>query len=268
MKSGLKWKVVAWTSLIAGYVNNDCATEAIRVFKDMENFHVEPNEITLVHVLVTCARSRDLGTGKLDHRFIVIHYYCMVDLLSRAGRFEEAERLLEQMPIQPNIAVWGALLNGSEIQENVNLADQVRRLIREVETVGSGVYVLVANIYARAGKWQEAKMARELMKHKSIVKTLGHKFYLVDGILKITAPKRVDESSYQLHKFYLVDGISKITAPKNFLVDCSRNINIRSNYFESNNNSKPTPKLLDLEKQNPILFKSITLKQRSSIIGV
>ncbi|KAK1549179.1 hypothetical protein Q3G72_020963 [Acer saccharum] len=59
MKSGLKvfdeipkWNVVAWTNLIAGYVNNDCATEAIRVFKDMESLNVEPNEITLVHVLV------------------------------------------------------------------------------------------------------------------------------------------------------------------------------------------------------------------------
>ena len=98
----------------------------------------------------------------------------MVDLLGRAGRFEEAERLVEKMPIQPNVAVWGALLNGCEIHENVDLADQVRRHIREVETVGSGVYVLLSNIYARAGKWQEAKMARELMKHKSIVKTLGH----------------------------------------------------------------------------------------------
>ena len=47
MRSGLKvfdeipkWNVVAWTTLIAGYVNNDCASEAIRVFKDMESFHV------------------------------------------------------------------------------------------------------------------------------------------------------------------------------------------------------------------------------------
>ncbi|KAI9186110.1 hypothetical protein LWI28_013892 [Acer negundo] len=275
-----------WTSLIAGYVNNDCASEAIRVFKDMESLNVEPNEITLVHSLVVCARSRDLGAksgneylkmkmnickdvvigtalvdmhaksgeaesarkvfselkrkdtmawtsmiiglamhghgeealstfkrmqedasvspdqityiGVLcacshvglveegqrhftDMRNVygieptIEHYGCMVDLLSRAGRFEEADRLVEQMPIQPNIAVWGALLNGCEIHENVDLADQVRRHIREMEiTAGSGVYVLLSNIYARAGKWQEAKMARELMKHKSIVKTLGH----------------------------------------------------------------------------------------------
>ncbi|KAK2640490.1 hypothetical protein Ddye_028285 [Dipteronia dyeriana] len=98
----------------------------------------------------------------------------MVDLLSRAGSFEEAERLLEQMPIQPIVTVWGTLLNGCKIYENVDLADQVRSHTREVETVGSGVYVLLSNIYARAGKWEEAKMARELMKHKSIVKILGH----------------------------------------------------------------------------------------------
>ncbi|TXG65560.1 hypothetical protein EZV62_006835 [Acer yangbiense] len=303
MKSGLKvfdeipkWNVVVWTSLISGYVNNDCASEAIRVFKDMESLNVEPNEITLVHVLVACARSRDLSTGKLVHSRVhqlgydpfvsscnpnlvlatatfdmgfgfgtkfsclcnemnirkdvaigtalddmyaksgdaesarkvfselkmkdtmawtsmiiglamhghgeealrtfkrmredatvspdqityigvlcacshvglfeegqrhfteminvygieptIEHYGCMVDLLSQAGCFEEAERLVEQMPIQPNIAVWGALLNGCEIYGNVDLADQVRSHIREVEiTVGSGVYVLLSNIY-------------------------------------------------------------------------------------------------------------------------
>jgi pentatricopeptide repeat protein len=50
-----KWNVVAWTSLIAGYVNNGWPSRAIEVFKDMEFWNIEPNEITLVNVLVACA---------------------------------------------------------------------------------------------------------------------------------------------------------------------------------------------------------------------
>ncbi|KAK2649616.1 hypothetical protein Ddye_017105 [Dipteronia dyeriana] len=59
--------VVVWTSLIAVYINNDCVGDTIRVFKDMESLYVEPNETILVHVLVACTRSRDLGTMKLVH---------------------------------------------------------------------------------------------------------------------------------------------------------------------------------------------------------
>ncbi|KAH0994800.1 hypothetical protein GBA52_018664 [Prunus armeniaca] len=74
MNSGLKvfdnipkWNVVAWTSLISGFVGNNQATEAIKVFKDMELQNVQPNEFTMVHVVVACARSRDIDTGKLVH---------------------------------------------------------------------------------------------------------------------------------------------------------------------------------------------------------
>ena len=60
------------------------------------------------------------------------------------------------------------------IHENVNLADQVRSRITELEPQGSGVCVLLSNIYARAGKWQEVQLARDLMVHRRIAKTLGY----------------------------------------------------------------------------------------------
>ncbi|TXG65591.1 hypothetical protein EZV62_006866 [Acer yangbiense] len=139
--------------------------EAPSTFKRMqEDAAASPDQITYIGFLCACNHVGLVEEGQRHFTKMINvygieptieHYGCMVDLLSRAGRFKEAERLLEQMPIQPNIAVWGALLNGCEIHENVDLADQVRRHIREVETVGSGVYVLLSNIYARAGKWQE-----------------------------------------------------------------------------------------------------------------
>jgi hypothetical protein len=49
----------------------------------------------------------------------------------------------------------------------------MRSRITELDPEGSGVYVL-SNLYARAGKWQEVKLARELMAHRRVEKTLGH----------------------------------------------------------------------------------------------
>ncbi|TXG65568.1 hypothetical protein EZV62_006843 [Acer yangbiense] len=139
--SELKTKdTMAWTSMIIGLAMHGDGEEALQTFKRMQEDASGQRHFTEM-----------INVYGIDPT--IEHYGCMVDLLSRAGRFEEAERLLEQMPIQPNIAIWGALLNGCEIHEN---ADQVRSHIREVETVGSGVYMLLSNIYARAGKWQES----------------------------------------------------------------------------------------------------------------
>ena len=40
------------------------------------------------------------------------HYACMVDLLARAGRLEEALDFIENMPVQPEVSVFGSFLHG------------------------------------------------------------------------------------------------------------------------------------------------------------
>ena len=179
-----KKDAMAWTSMIIGLAIHGHAEEALNTFKRMqEDANVIPDEITYIGILCACSHVGLVEEGQRHFASMtevygieptIEHYGCMIDLLSRAGRFEEAERLVKKMPMQPNIAIWGALLNGCEIHENVNLADQVRSCMTKLEPQGSGVYVLLSNIYARAGKWQEVKLARELMVHRRIAKTLGH----------------------------------------------------------------------------------------------
>ncbi|KAG7977248.1 hypothetical protein I3843_05G021600 [Carya illinoinensis] len=179
-----KKDTIAWTSMIIGLAMHEHAEEALSTFKRMqEDPNVIPDEITYIGVLFACSHLGLVEEGQRHFTSMVDdysieptieHYGCMVDLLSRAGRFEEAERVVKKMPTQPNIAIWGALLNGCEIHGNVNLADQLRSRITELEPRGSGVYVLLSNIYASVGKWQEAKLARELMTHRRIAKTRGH----------------------------------------------------------------------------------------------
>lgn len=178
-----KKDVKAWTSMILGFAMHGKGMEALKTFKSMqEDGKVVPDDITYVGVLFACSHVGlvDEGQRHFDEMRNVYgivptleHYGCLVDLLSRAGRLKEAIRLVEEMPIQPNINIWGALLNGCEIHENVDLVDRIRSQITKLEPQGSGVYVLLSNIYARAGKWQEVNLARELMKQRRIDKTLG-----------------------------------------------------------------------------------------------
>lgn len=176
--------VMAWTSMIIGFAMHGNGIEALHTFKRMqEDSTVIPDKITYIGVLCACSHVGLVDEGRRHFDAMrniygiiptVEHYGCMVDLFSRAGLFKEAVRLVKEMPVQPNDAIWGALLNGCDIYENVSLADQVRRDMMKFEPHGSGVYVLLSNIYARVGRWQEVKVARELMKYRKIAKTPGN----------------------------------------------------------------------------------------------
>ncbi|XP_057439404.1 putative pentatricopeptide repeat-containing protein At3g05240 isoform X2 [Lotus japonicus] len=132
MKSGLKvfdkipkWNVVAWTCLIAGYVNDNQPLAALKVFKDMDYWDVEPNEITMVNALVACARSRDIDTGRWIHQRIrkagydpfvsmsdsnIILASAIVEMYAKCGCLKTARELFDKMP-QRNIVAWNSMIN-------------------------------------------------------------------------------------------------------------------------------------------------------------
>uniref|UniRef100_A0A7N0RJI0 DYW domain-containing protein n=1 Tax=Kalanchoe fedtschenkoi TaxID=63787 RepID=A0A7N0RJI0_KALFE len=68
----------------------------------------------------------------------VEHYGCVVDLLGRAGLLARAEDVIESMPMEPNAAVWGALLGASRIHGNLELGERIGKLLLELEPENSG----------------------------------------------------------------------------------------------------------------------------------
>jgi pentatricopeptide repeat protein len=110
-----------------------------------------------------------------DYKIIpkITHYGCLIDMLCRNGQLEEAMLLVEDMPFQPDVAIWGALLGGCRVTGDLKLAEKVVEKATEMETNESGVYVLLSNIHASAGQWIEAADARKKMDEKKISKKTG-----------------------------------------------------------------------------------------------
>ncbi|PHT66342.1 hypothetical protein T459_30767 [Capsicum annuum] len=57
------------------------------------------------------------------------HYTCMIDLRGQAGQLDEAQNLIPEMPCEPDVATWGALLGVSRIQGNTELGEKTVELI-------------------------------------------------------------------------------------------------------------------------------------------
>ncbi|KAF8411810.1 hypothetical protein HHK36_004369 [Tetracentron sinense] len=164
---------VCWTGIIVGCGQNGRAKEAIGFFQEMLKFGLKPNGITFLGVLSACRHAglveeawaifRSMG---MEHRFEprLEHYCCMVDLLGRAGCFEEAERLIADMPYGPDQTLWGSLLGACGIHNNADLGNRIAKCLSAITTEDPSIYVTLSNVYATLGMWDDSIEMREVIK--------------------------------------------------------------------------------------------------------
>ncbi|KAK7402293.1 hypothetical protein VNO78_14446 [Psophocarpus tetragonolobus] len=174
-------RVVSWNAIITGYAMHGLAVEALDLFERMSK-EAQPDHITFVGVLAACSRGLLLDEGRALYNLMVRdyhinptvqHYTCMVDLLGHCGQLDEAYDLIRQMNVMPDSGVWGALLNSCKTHGYVELAELALEKLIELEPDESGNYVILANMYAQSGKWEEVARLRQLMIDKGIKKTIA-----------------------------------------------------------------------------------------------
>ncbi|XP_057870853.1 pentatricopeptide repeat-containing protein At4g14050, mitochondrial [Cryptomeria japonica] len=174
--------VVSWNSIILGCAQHGKGKEALQLFEQMVQGGIEPNEVSFVGVLSACSHAGLVDEGRCyfhsmvhDHGIDpdVSHYTCMIDLLGRAGHLDEAEKLINGMVIEPDAYVWGAFLGACRIHNNMELAINAAEHLLDMEVNDAGIYVLIANIYAAAGRWDDVAKVRKLMKNRGVRKPPG-----------------------------------------------------------------------------------------------
>ncbi|XP_008787073.2 putative pentatricopeptide repeat-containing protein At5g52630 [Phoenix dactylifera] len=174
--------VVSWSAMIGGLAQHGHGKEALNLFHKMLDEGVAPNHITLTSVLSACNHAGLVDEAEQYFESMVElfgiertheHYACMVDLLGRAGRLNEAMELVDSMPFEANASVWGALLGASRVHRNIELGRKAAEMLFSLEPEKSGTHVLLANIYASAGMWDDVAKARRLMKDSSVKKEPG-----------------------------------------------------------------------------------------------
>ncbi|XP_020593439.1 pentatricopeptide repeat-containing protein At5g46460, mitochondrial [Phalaenopsis equestris] len=181
--------LVSWNSIIVGCAQNGYASQALEFFDQMSAFHVKPDEITFVGLLNACSHSRMIGKGRQIFQMLkenpsvdvrAEHYACMVDILGRSGNLEEAEEFIGSMPMKPNVMVWLALLSACRVHCNVEIAQKAAGEIFYLDPYNSAAYVLLSNIYASAGRWNDVAQTRMMMRSHGIVKIQGSSWITVN----------------------------------------------------------------------------------------
>ena len=116
--------LISWSAMMGGYGVHGNFDEVLCLFDRMLDLGVSPDGATFTTVLTACSHGGRVETGKecfdlMVKRFqlrpSIEHYTCMVDMLGRAGRVEEAKAVVENMEMVTDQALLRALLKATRI---------------------------------------------------------------------------------------------------------------------------------------------------------
>ncbi|KAL2254043.1 UNVERIFIED_CONTAM: Pentatricopeptide repeat-containing protein, mitochondrial [Sesamum indicum] len=174
--------VISWSTMIIGFAQNGYSRKALELFEEMKASGTKPNYITILGVLFACSHAGLVKDGQYYFESMKMlygidpgreHYGCMVDLLGRAGKLEEAMKLIHKMKCEPDAVTWRTLLGACRVHRNMDLAEYAAKKVLSLNPHDAGTYILLSNLYANTQRWDDVESLRKTMKHAGIKKEPG-----------------------------------------------------------------------------------------------
>ena len=177
-----KKDVASWNALIAGYGINGHGNKALELFEEMYRLWLTPDGFTFVGIIMACSHAGMVKEGlkyfnemrdlygiepKLEH------YACVVDMLGRAGQLQEALKLINEMPEEPDARIWSSMLSSCRSHGDLDMGAKIAERLLELEPEKAENYVLASNLYAGSGKWDDARRVWRRMKEIGLQKDAG-----------------------------------------------------------------------------------------------
>nr|GMD55821.1 pentatricopeptide repeat-containing protein At2g15690-like [Ipomoea batatas] len=132
-------KLELWNLMINGYAENGEGENGLLLFEQMRKLEVgKPTGDTFSAVFSACASEGAVEEGLLyldlmKNEYGIVpgieHYLGVIDILGKAGHLNEAVEFVENMPVEPTIEVWEAMLNFARIHGDMELEDRAEELI-------------------------------------------------------------------------------------------------------------------------------------------
>nr|KYP45627.1 Pentatricopeptide repeat-containing protein At4g33170 family [Cajanus cajan] len=175
-------RIASWNAMIVGLAQHGNAEEALHFFKDMKSRGVMPDRVTFIGVLSACSHSgliseayENLYSMQKNYGIEpeIEHYSCLVDALSRAGRIQEAEKVISSMPFEASASMYRTLLNACRVLVDKEAGKRVAEKLLALEPSDSSAYVLLSNVYAAANQWENVASARNMMRKVNVKKDPG-----------------------------------------------------------------------------------------------
>ncbi|XP_020579953.1 pentatricopeptide repeat-containing protein At4g02750-like [Phalaenopsis equestris] len=169
---------VSWSSMILAFANHGCGLHALEAFAKMLRCGTQPDSVTFIGLLSACSHAGLVEKGRRIFDSMMRgygvepkaeHYCCLIDILRRADRVDEASLVLSRVPeCERDSAVLGTIV-GAACKAHGGIVED----LIELEPLGSGAFVSLANGYASMGRWSDAARVRKMMRERKVEKVAG-----------------------------------------------------------------------------------------------
>ncbi|PIN00547.1 hypothetical protein CDL12_26953 [Handroanthus impetiginosus] len=174
----------SWNTMIAAYGMHGDVFQALELMSQMKQENIAPDGVTFKSILSACSHTGLIQEGlnvfsSMKEGYGIIpsddHYGCIVDMLGRSGRLEEAYDILKDVPLGPNNAsTLGSLLAACQIHGNSEVGERVGKWLLDVEPENASAYCSVSNLYAGGGRWDKVDHIGAVAKFKGLKRTSGY----------------------------------------------------------------------------------------------
>ncbi|KMT10482.1 hypothetical protein BVRB_5g116060 [Beta vulgaris subsp. vulgaris] len=170
---------LSWNIMISTYARHGLFQQSRDTYHEMLNAGIRPDFVTFVSLLSACSHGGLVDEGleyysSMTRDFGILpgieHCVCVVDLLGRSGRFSEAEKFLNEIPVSPNGFIWRSLLASCRVHGNVELSKRAAQQLIQLGPDDDSVYVLYSNICASSGNWEDVESIRNQMQLGNVKK--------------------------------------------------------------------------------------------------
>ncbi|KAG8369255.1 hypothetical protein BUALT_Bualt15G0132500 [Buddleja alternifolia] len=185
--------IITWNTMIMAFAMDGDGMKALYLYNCMAGGGAgpTPDDVTYLAALCACNHAGMVDEGVrlfnlMDKDGVsknVKHYGSVVDLLGRAGRLNEAFKIIESMPVFPDVVLWQTLLGASKTYGNVEMAEKASRKLVEMGSSTCGDFVLLSNVYAAHERWNDVGRVREVMKTRDVKKVPGFSYTEMNGVI-------------------------------------------------------------------------------------
>ncbi|KAL0926534.1 hypothetical protein M5K25_002773 [Dendrobium thyrsiflorum] len=185
--------IISWNAMIMGFSRHGFVKEALHLFREMQKSDVKPDEFTFTGILVSCSRVGLVAEGweyfnmmtehyGLEHR--MEHYGCMVDLLGRSNKLNEAMDFIFAMPFEPDNLVWETMLASCKVHGDAELVNYIAKRILEMKPEDASPHISLSTMDAFMGIWDSKALHRDKVKSLGLSKEPGISWVDVHSWLK------------------------------------------------------------------------------------
>ncbi|KAM7523037.1 hypothetical protein LguiA_012939 [Lonicera macranthoides] len=185
------YDTISWNALISAYALHGKGEKAVFLFEEMKKERFMPDDITILGVLQACSYSGlweygfnlfNIMEAKYGIRPVIEHFACMVDLLGRAGFLSETVDFIDKCPYSDSPLLWRTLVNVCKLCGDLRFGKIASTRLLDLAPKDAGSYILVSNMFAGWGMFDEGSRVRTIMNDLKVSKEAGCSWIEVDNM--------------------------------------------------------------------------------------